>query len=392
MMGHAMTDASPALLPSGLVDLLPPEARAEAEAITALMTCFYAHGYQRIKPPLIEFEDSLLAPGPGYALAHNTFRLMDPVSQRMMGLRSDTTPQISRIAASRLGKVARPLRLTYATDVLRVAAGQARTERQFIQAGCELIGSAGPQADIEVAVLALRALAALGIDGLSIDLATPTLVPRLYQALEINMNVRKALDAALHRRDAGAIDELGDAAEIFASLLACTGPAEDVMGSLLALDLPEAARAEVTTLSAVCNGVKAALDALGLRHIAVTIDPVERRGFEYHTGIGFTVFAGGAKGELGRGGRYDAAFGHGTGMARIETATGFTLYMDTLRRVLPPAPAQKILGVPASESWDTVKKFQEDGWTVVRMLEGAETAPGCTHISVNGTIESAKAG
>ena len=95
-----MTDdppPNPALLPAGLRDLLPPEAETEAAAVEALMEVFAAHGYERVKPPLLEFEDSLLA-GSGAAVADQTFRLMDPDSQRMMGLRADTTPQVARIA------------------------------------------------------------------------------------------------------------------------------------------------------------------------------------------------------------------------------------------------------------------------------------------------------
>src|SRR5689334_12708522 len=129
----------PALLPAGLRDLLPSEAETEAAAVDALMEVFAAHRYERVKPPLLEFEDSLLA-GSGAAVAEQTFRLMDPVSQRMMGLRADTTPQVARIAATRLGLEVRPLRLCYAGQVLRVRGSQLAPERQMAQAGIELIG------------------------------------------------------------------------------------------------------------------------------------------------------------------------------------------------------------------------------------------------------------
>ena len=100
-----------ALLPAGLRDLLPPDAETEASAVEALMEVFASHGYQRVQPPLLEFEDSLLA-GSGAAVSEQTFRLMDPVSQRMMGLRADTTPQVARIATTRLARAPRPLRLS----------------------------------------------------------------------------------------------------------------------------------------------------------------------------------------------------------------------------------------------------------------------------------------
>ena len=111
-----------ALLPEGLRDLLPPDAGVEAEVVARLMAALTAHGYERVKPPLIEFEDNLLS-GAGAAMASDTFRLMDPVSQRMIGLRADMTPQVARIAATRLKKAPRPLRLCYAGQVLRVNGG-----------------------------------------------------------------------------------------------------------------------------------------------------------------------------------------------------------------------------------------------------------------------------
>src|SRR5579871_6204204 len=115
-----MNDVShPALLPTGMRDLLPPEAEAEAQVVARLMATLAAHGYQRVKPPLVEFEETLFA-GAGAAMAASTFRIMDPGSHRMIGVRADMTPQIARIAATRLANAARPLRLSYAGQVLRV--------------------------------------------------------------------------------------------------------------------------------------------------------------------------------------------------------------------------------------------------------------------------------
>src|ERR1700729_3242665 len=135
-----------ALLPAGLRDLLPPDAETEAASVEALMEVFAGHGYARVKPPLLEFADSLLA-GAGAAVAEQTFRLMDPDSQRMMGLRADTTPQVARIAATRLAAAPRPLRLSYAGPCLRVRGTQIAPDRQVGQTGIELIGHDSPEAD-----------------------------------------------------------------------------------------------------------------------------------------------------------------------------------------------------------------------------------------------------
>ena len=152
-----------ALLPAGLRDLLPPDAETEAASVEALMEVFAAHGYQRVKPPLLEFEDSLLA-GSGAAVAEQTFRLMDPESQRMMGLRADTTPQVARIATTRLAHAPRPLRLSYAGQCLRVRGSQLAPDRQIAQAGIELIGCDNPAADAEIVLVGAEALASVGPD------------------------------------------------------------------------------------------------------------------------------------------------------------------------------------------------------------------------------------
>ena len=171
----------PALLPTGMRDLLPPEAEVEAQVVARLMTTLAAHGYERVKPPLVEFEETLFA-GAGAAMATATFRMMDPASHRMIGVRADMTPQIARIAATRLGAASRPLRLSYAGQVLRVVGSEIRPERQVGQVGAELIGAAGPAADVEAVAVAAEALAALGVPELSVDVTLPTLVPAVAEA------------------------------------------------------------------------------------------------------------------------------------------------------------------------------------------------------------------
>ena len=128
-----------ALLPAGLRDILSPNAANEARVIDLLMGHTAAHGYERVKPPLVEFETSLLS-GPGAATGGRIFRLMDPVSQRMMGVRADMTVQMARIASSRLKNAPRPLRLCYVGQVLRTTANQLNPERELVQVGAELIG------------------------------------------------------------------------------------------------------------------------------------------------------------------------------------------------------------------------------------------------------------
>ena len=190
-----MNDApQAALLPTGMHDLLPPEAEIEAQVVARLMMILAAHGYERVKPPLVEFEETLFS-GAGAAMATVTFRMMDPASHRMIGVRADMTPQIARIAATRLGDAPRPLRLSYAGQVLRVISSEIRTERQVGQVGAELIGPVGQDADVEAIAVAGEALAAIGVPDLSVDLTLPTLVSAVAEAYGIN-GTRAALLAA----------------------------------------------------------------------------------------------------------------------------------------------------------------------------------------------------
>lgn len=351
-----MTKINPSLLPNGLVDLLPPNAENEARMIASFMQDFSAFGYARVKPPLVEFEESLLGEGPGQKLARQTFRMMDPVSQRMMGVRADVTAQIARIATSRLADEERPLRLSYAADVLRVNGSQLRPERQFCQVGCELIGIDSLISDVEMPLVALKALSSLGIGKLSVDLTVPTLVAHIYDETGTKDDAREALNDAIEKRDRDAVVKIGDAAAgLIAQLM-------DPKEGFAKIALPKNAKADMDRILTVAKDLRAALDVYGLSDVQITIDPLERRGFEYQTGVSFTFFAIGARGEIGRGGRYDVTVRDKT----PETATGFTLYMDTILRVAPPMAEAARKSVPAGTDWNDIKTLQEQGFQVTR--------------------------
>src|SRR4051794_27882739 len=254
-----MTDDLPnlALLPAGLRDLLPPDAETEASAVESLMEAFASHGYQRAKPPLLEFEDSLLV-GSGAAVSEQTFRLMDPVSQRMMGLRADTTPQVARIATTRLARAPRPLRLSYAGQCLRVRGSQLAPDRQIAQAGIELIGCDSPEADAEIVLVGAEALSAVGLTRVSFDLTLPMLTPTLLDDAGILGPTRSALARALDRKDAAAVARYGGAlAPVLTELLLAAGPAERALAALHAAALPNPARALATRLADAVAAIRA---------------------------------------------------------------------------------------------------------------------------------------
>jgi len=197
------------------------------------------------------------------------------------------------------------------------------------------------------------------------------------------------LRAALDHKDAAAVAATaGKAGELLGQLLAAAGPAAAALAALDHLELPTRARAEQLRLGAVLDGLAAA--APGLK---VTVDPVENRGFEYHTGISFTFFAGGVAacgsgGELGRGGRYQAG-----DPAAPEPATGFTLYTDTILRTLPHGPISRRLLLPLGSDRGHARILREQGWITVSALEPttdwrAEARRlGCTHVLVDGEAQ-----
>ncbi len=380
--------SSAALLPAGFADLLPNEAELEARTVERLIERVQACGYERVKPPLLEFEEGLLS-GTGEAMVENTFRLMDPVSRRMMGLRADMTPQMSRIASHRLPERPRPLRLCYAGDVLRVQGGQIRPERQFVQAGAELIGITGPGADAEVILTALEALDVLEIPNLTLDLGLPTLVPTLLKAFDVaaDMDVHKPLRLALDRKDPSAVEELSDALPaplviLLTKLIRATGPAENTIASISELNLPAAA-------AMLWNDLAATHKLLSkTRDIAITCDPVEHRGFEYHAGLTFTIFSRGVRGELGGGGRYFTQTADQS--PEGEPATGFSLFLDSLLRALPRPERPERLFLPHGTDAGLAKRLRDDGWRTVSGLSArdnpqeAARESACTHILSGG--------
>ena len=384
--------AEMALLPAGMSDVLAPDAAFEASVLDRLLAEFSGHGYERVNPPLIEFEKSLLG-GIGAGLAEQTFRLMDPDSQKMMALRADMTPQVARIATARLARASRPLRLSYAGQILRVRGSQLRPERQFTQVGAELIGADGATADSEVVVMAAGALAGLGIADLSVDLGLPTLVPAVCGEAagktEPEQKSRERLRLALDRKDAAAVAGLsGDFSEAttrtLAAMLSAAGPADKTLEALSGLDLGGEADAGRKLLADVVERVRAALPDLTL-----TIDPVENRGFKYHTGVTFAFFAKGVRGELGSGGRYKT---------NGEQATGFTLFMDTvLRAVKAPEPRRRVY-LPAGTPKDQGAELRSEGWVTIAGLEETADARAearrleCGHVLDGGKVRGIKTG
>jgi len=370
------------LLPEAIEDVLPAEA-ARVEALRrTLLDHFRARGYRLVQPPLVEFLDSLLT-GTGRDLDLITFKTVDPMSGRMLGLRADTTPQVARIDAHLLNETG-VTRLCYAGSVLRTTAAPGDT-RQVVQIGAELYGHAGIDADRETMQLMLSTVAAAGIGGLHLDLGHVGLYRELAQAAGLDGTGEgddSELFAALRDKDRPAVNDLSHgfpepARSALRALATLYGPSDETL---------DAARRVLPALP----GVASALDALSAlagsaRGVdAIHVDLADLRGYHYYTGATFSVFAQdehGAVIDCGRGGRYDGV-GHAFGRAR--PATGFS--MD-LRRLAARRKAQSDARVIVAPSVDdsalakTIDGLRAKGECVVVAL------PGETHDGARTLVE-----
>lgn len=383
------TSTDKALLPAGLSDRLAPDAEFEAEIRERLVESFIARGFDRVQTPLIEFEDSLLT-GPGAAMASQTFRLMDPVSQRMMGVRADITPQAARIATTRLSHIPRPLRLCYAGEVLRVRGTQLRPERQFTQAGAEIIGVDDPAADAEAVLTAVEALNDLGISDIKVDICQPMIMRHVMAGLDVSGDAEAVLREALDRKDAAEVHALtkdlgANAQSLFDALLNASGSHTSAAKKISALQLDGDAAAARDTLLKMVEIIVTAAPGLSL-----TLDAAENRGFEYHCGATFTIFAPGVRGELGSGGRYLA--GGIDDDTSAEPASGFTLFLDSILRALPLPSESNLIYVPSGTSRADMAKLREQGFRTRQSFDAgnsdAARQQGCTHIFLNGKVEA----
>ena len=309
-----MTSFPPGLLPEGLRDRLPGEAAAAARTTRAILDTIEARGFDRISPPLVEYEDTLAARLKSSRT--DLARFVDPLSQRTLAIRPDITPQIARIVSTQLSGVARPLRLAYAGPVLKLSASKLNPQREMMQVGAELIGSDSAKAACEIVGIAVDALEAAGVTGLTVDLTLPDLV-QTVAGLILKPERIAELDALLDMKDAGGLATAGFSDWL--PLIAATGPVGPALAVLRRFD-------HAGLMTSRIDGVEAVAASLTNKNVRVTLDPTERHGFEYQSWFGFSLFVTGLPNAIGRGGSYFIAHADG----HEEPATGFSVYPDTL--------------------------------------------------------------
>lgn len=356
-----------ALLPEGLRDRLPPEAEAAAAILRAALDAIGSHGYERVAPPLAEFEESLVGRLKA-ASARDLLRVVDPVSQRTLALRPDITTQVGRIAATRMAHRPRPLRLSYGGAVMKLRATQLRPEREMTQLGAELIGADSAAAAAEIVAVAIEALTAAGATGITVDLTLPDLVDTLAAGpLPLTGAGAAQVRALLDAKDAGGLAAAGAGA--YLPLIEAAGPFDQALARLRAIDAGGALASRLDALEQVAARIGAAA--------AVTLDPTERHGFEYQSWFGFSLFVRGLTGEVGRGGAYTILHGDGS----EEPAVGVSLYPDPLIELVGRGEPPRRLFLPIGHDAARAAALRAEGWTTVAALsDGCDArALGCTH-------------
>ena len=361
----------PGLLPEGLSDRLPPQAEASARLARRVLDTVTSHGYERVMPPLAEFEETLVSRLKSMR-AQDLVRAVDPVSQRSLALRPDMTAQVGRIAATRLASAPRPLRLSYGGPVIRLKANQLRPERERLQVGAELIGSDSVAAAVEIVNVAIEALQAAGVTGITIDFTLPDLIDSLAAGpLPLAPEDIEAVRAELDAKDAGALAAISPAAAAYLPLMEATGPFHPAMEKLEALNAQ--LRGAIDSRIA---GLRAIAKPIGW-DITLTLDPTERHGFEYQNWFGFSIFAEGFIGEIGRGGSYAITRADGS----EEPAIGFSLYPDPLIDAGFGAETPQRLFLPLHHDESRAAQLRGQGWQTVAALTGQENGEAlrCTH-------------
>jgi ATP phosphoribosyltransferase regulatory subunit len=359
-----------ALLPEGFHDRLPPLADAAARLEQRVLGAAYAHGYERVDPPLAEFEEGL-SQRLKAARVRDAVRFVDPVSQQSLAIRPDITAQVGRIAATRMGHHPRPVRLSYAGPVLKLRASQLSPEREQHQMGCELIGLDSIAAAREIVGVAVEALEAAGVTGISIDFTLPDLVATLAAGpLPLDAAKIPALRDRLDAKDAGGVAEIAPA---YLPLIEAAGPFASAMDRLCGFDVGGALTSRLKGLSAIVEGLD----------VALTLDPTERHGFEYQSWLGFSIFAHGM-GQIGRGGSYTVV--HETGAE--EAAIGFSLFADAIVAGLTPEERRRLF-VPVGTDPALSAQMRADGWVTVAALTDDDTAQAqiCSHTLRDGAAQ-----
>lgn len=358
------------LLPEHIADVLPAQARHIEALRRRLLDRAQCYGFELVMPPLLEHLESLLT-GTGRELDLKTFKLVDQLSGRMLGLRADTTAQAARIDAHLLNRSG-VTRLAYCGPVLHTRPAGVMASREPLQFGAEIFGHAGLEADLEAIELALDVLSDAGATSLVLDLADARVLRGVLAGVPLEGERLQQLARALAEKDAPSIEamagELGDATrDALRALLRLYGGTDVLGAARRALPQRQLVRQALDELEWLASHLRAAYPAL-----EVGFDLSDMSGYAYYSGARFAVYGAGASDALARGGRYDEV---GAVFGRNRPAVGFSLDLKALAEVVPAATALGGIRAPWGEDpalRAAVRKLRDAGETVVSVLPGDE--------------------
>jgi len=355
------------VLPDHIADVLPSEARHIEELRRGLLDTARGYGYELVMPPMLEYLESLLT-GTGEALDLQTFKLVDQLSGRSLGLRADTTQQAARIDAHLLNRQA-VTRLCYCGPVLHTRPDRPHATREPLQFGAEIYGHAGLEADLEALRLSLDCLRVADVRDFSVDLADVRIVRSLLAGVPVDGQALRAVHTALAAKDASELAALthGFPQASREGLRALLG----LYGGMEVLDEAEKALQAIPGVREQLSNLRWMASRLG--DVRVTFDLADLRGYAYYSGMRFGIYAQGASDALVRGGRYDEV---GAVFGRNRPAAGFSLDVKQLVAVVPPRPLKAAIRAPWGEAQDmnaAITALRGRGETVVCVLPGHES-------------------
>lgn len=358
------------LLPEHIADVLPAQARRIEELRRILLDTARGYGYELVMPPLLEHLDSLLS-GTGRELDLRTFKLVDQLSGRMLGVRADTTPQVARIDAHLLNR-AGVTRLCYCGPVLHTRPAGALGSREPLQFGAEIYGHSGLEADLEAQDLALDCLQHAGLSGLTVDLADARIVRGLLADVPLDAPRLAAVYAALAAKDAAALHDLSGSLQDqikqgLQALLTLYGGSEVLAAAREQLPANPLVTAALDDLAWLASHLQHAHP-----EVRVGFDLADLSGYAYYSGARFAIYAAGSSDSLVRGGRYDEV---GAVFGRNRPAVGFSLDLKTIVEQVRLDGRYAAIRAPWGEVPElrvAVRRLREQGETVVCVLPGHE--------------------
>jgi len=356
------------LLPEHIADVLPAEARRIEELRRQWLDLARGYGFELVMPPMLEHLESLLS-GTGRELDLKTFKLVDQLSGRTLGLRADATPQVARIDAHLLNRQG-VTRLCYCGPVLHTRPAGLRATREPLQLGAEIYGHAGLEADLEVLELALDGLQAAGVRELTLDLGDARLVRALLAGLPLDANGLTDLVAALTSKDGSAVRAMTrhcppEAREGLDVLLGLFGGEEVLPAAAQRLPRRAPIAAALADLTWLTHHVRQAYPG-----VRIGFDLSDMSGYAYYSGVRFTIYGEGSTDALARGGRYDEV---GAIFGRNRPAVGFSLDLKGLTGVAEAARTRAAVRAPWGEDAalrQAIRQLRAAGETVVCILPG----------------------